>query len=78
MQIRRSVAALLTALALAGGGALTACSGPIGMTGTPIDKAKDTQGDNPAGASQGDLPLDSNRVTTTPADRAGGNHKGTP
>lgn len=60
MQIRRPLAALLTALALAGGGALTACSSP-GNTGTPADKTTSVPKDS-TGAS---LPNNSNRETTT-------------
>ena len=79
MEIRRPLAALFTALALVGGGALTACSSPTeSTTGTPADKASTTSGNNPAGDSQGDLPDNSNRETTTGADRAGNNGKGEP
>jgi hypothetical protein len=80
MQIRRPLAALLTALALlGGGGALTACTSTTGSrTGTPADNAKLTSGNDPAGASQGNLPDNSNRETTTGADRAGNNGKGEP
>ena len=81
MQIRRPLAALLTALALAGGGALTACSSPTSATtGTPMDTAKNTSGGNPTGASQGNVPMNSNKQTgsNTGSDRAGGNHQGTP
>ena len=79
MQIRRSAAALVTALALAGGGAaLTACGGPQSRTGTPADDAKLTSGNEPGGVLQGNLPDNSNRETTTGAGRAGGNGKGTP
>jgi hypothetical protein len=79
MQIRRPLAALLTALALASGGALTACESP-GRTGTPADNAKNTSGGNPTSVSQGSLPLNSNKQTgsNSGSDRAGGNHKGTP
>ena len=79
MQIRRPLAALLATLALVGGGALTACSSPTeSTTGTPKDTASNTSGNNPAGDSQGDLPNNSNRETTTGGDRAGGNGKGEP
>jgi hypothetical protein len=59
MQIRRSVAALMTALALFGGGAtLTACGDPAGRNrndGT-TDNSKNTGGNDPSGTSQGNLP----------------------
>ena len=78
MQIRRPLAALLASLALVGGGALTACSSPTsGTTGTPADTASNTSGNNPAGDSQGDLPNNSNRETTS-GGRVGGNEKGEP
>jgi hypothetical protein len=77
MHIRRPVAALLTALALAGGGALTGCSGGDSTTGTPADKTAKTS-TSPSQDSMGNLPTDSNRVTSSGADRAGGNGKGTP
>jgi hypothetical protein len=72
MQIRRPLAALVTALALvAGGGALTGCTSPsAGKTGTPADNATTT----PAGATTSDsLPHNSNRETTT-GGRTGGNN----
>jgi hypothetical protein len=65
MHIRRPLAAFLTAVALVGGGALSACSGPNSNTGTPKDTASNTSGNNPGGASQGNLPDNSNRETTT-------------
>jgi hypothetical protein len=66
MEIRRPLAALFTALALVGGGALTACSSPTDSnTGTPRDTASNTSGNSPANDSQGDLPDNSNRETTT-------------
>lgn len=78
MHIRRPAAALLTALALAAGGSLTACSnGGDSNTGTPADNVTKTS-TSPSGNSQGNLPTDSNRVTSSGADRAGGNGKGTP
>jgi hypothetical protein len=62
MHIRRPLAAFLTALALAGGGALTACESPTSSrTGTPADKATTTHG-SPTGNP---LPHNSNRETTT-------------
>jgi len=79
MQIRRTAAALVTALALAAGGSLTACGNATqSTTGTSKDTASNTSGNNPGGASQGNLPDDSNRETSTGAGRAGGNGKGTP
>ncbi|SDY20704.1 hypothetical protein SAMN05661080_02689 [Modestobacter sp. DSM 44400] len=57
MMIRRSAAALFTALALVGGGAMTACADPTNATtGTPKDNAENTSGDDPGGVSQGNLP----------------------
>jgi ABC-type oligopeptide transport system substrate-binding subunit len=57
MDIRRSVAGLLTALALVSGGALTACGDTTdSTTGTPKDHAKNTSGSDPGGVSQGNLP----------------------
>jgi hypothetical protein len=79
MHIRRPLAALLTALALLGGGALTACASPTGATtGTPADHAKLTTGNDPGSDAQGDLPDNSDPETTSGAGRAGGNEKGTP
>jgi len=81
MRIRRPLAALVTALALASGGALTACSAPGGSwTGTPADSAKNTSGGDPTSVSQGSLPLNSNEQAgpSNGSDRAGGNHKGNP
>ena len=79
MHIRRPLAALFLALALLGGGTLTACAGPTGSrTGTPADNAQLTSGNNPAGDSQGDLPNNSDRETTTGANRAGNNGLGEP
>jgi hypothetical protein len=78
MHIRRPVAALLTALALAGGGTLTGCSnGGDSNTGTPADQTSKTS-TSPTNDSMGNLPTDSNRVTSSGADRAGQNGKGTP
>ena len=67
MNIRRSLAGLLTALALVSGGALTACqAAPEANTGTPKDTAENTSGSDPGGASQGNLPKnDSNEVDST-------------
>ena len=76
MRTRRPLAALLTALALASGGALTACESP-GRTGTPADNAKNLSGNDPTSVSQGQLPLNSNKQSGS-GGGAGGNHKGTP
>jgi hypothetical protein len=67
MNIRRSVAGLLTALALVSAGALTACTDPVNAnTGTPKDTAANTSGSDPGGVSQGNLPKnDSNEVNST-------------
>jgi hypothetical protein len=67
MKIRRSVAGLLTVLALVSGGALTACKDATNSTtGTPVDDAKNTSGSDPGGVSQGNLPKnDSNEVDST-------------
>jgi hypothetical protein len=79
MEIRRPLAALFTALALVGGGALTACSSPTEFTtGTPADKASNSSGNNPGGTSQGNLPDNSNQTGSGSAGRAGGNGKGAP
>jgi hypothetical protein len=66
MEIRRPLAALVTAVALVGGGALTACSSPTdAKTGTPADTAtkSNSSGNNPGGNSQGNLPNNSNKTT---------------
>jgi hypothetical protein len=67
MDIRRSLAGILTALALVSGGALTACqAAPEANTGTPKDTAENTSGGDPGGVSQGNLPKnDSNEVDST-------------
>jgi hypothetical protein len=67
MNIRRSMAALLTALALVSGGALVGCqAAPEANTGTPKDTAKNTSGSDPGGVSQGNVPKnDSNEVDST-------------
>ena len=56
MNIRRSMAGLLTALALVSGGALTACGDPASNTGTTKDTSTNTSGNDPGGTSQGNLP----------------------
>jgi hypothetical protein len=78
MHIRRPVAALLTALALAGGGVLTGCAnGGDSTTGTPKDNVTKTS-TSPTEDSMGNLPTLSNQTGSSGADRAGGNGKGTP
>jgi hypothetical protein len=78
MMIRRTAAALVAAVALAAGGT-TACSAATDSnTGTPKDTASNTSGNNPGGASQGNLPDNSNLETSSGAGRAGGNGKGVP
>ncbi len=70
MQIRRPVVALMTALVLAGGGALTACGDPVNSnTGTTKDTSTNTSGNNPSGKSQGNLPNNSNPDKGNPDDR---------
>jgi len=67
MNIRRSLAGLMTALALVAGGAITACeAAPEANTGTPKDTAENTSGSDPGGTSQGNLPKnDSNERSST-------------
>ena len=67
MNIRRSLAGILTALVLVSGGALTACqAAPEANTGTPKDTAENTSGGDPGGVSQGNVPKnDSNEVNST-------------
>ena len=67
MNIRRSMAGLLTALALVSSGALVGCeAAPEANTGTPKDTASNTSGSDPGGVSQGNLPKnDSNEVDST-------------
>jgi hypothetical protein len=76
MNIRRSLAALLTALALVSGGALTACTDATNATtGTPADDAKNRDGSDPGGVSQGNVPKnDSNKVDTTQNSDRNENH----
>jgi hypothetical protein len=67
MTIRRSLAGLLTALALVSGGALTACTDATNSTtGTPADDAVNRAGNDPSGVSQGNLPRnDRGKVSST-------------
>ena len=75
MEIRRPIVAIVTALTLVGGGALTACGDPTnGPTGTPLDSASNTSGSNPSDPSQGNLPDNSNPEPGTGGE--GGNPKG--
>ena len=63
MQIRRPLAAVLTALALFGGGAsLTACGDPAGLDrndGTS-DDSENTGGSDPGSEEEGNVPDNSN------------------
>jgi hypothetical protein len=63
MHIRRPLAGLFVALTLFGGGAtLAGCGDPTSSdTGTPADTASNTNGGDPGGTSQGNLPDNSNR-----------------
>ena len=67
MHFRRPIAALFTALALFGAGTatLSGCAGdPAGLDrndGTPDDNTTNTQGNDPSGESQGNLPDNSNQ-----------------
>jgi hypothetical protein len=65
MQIRRPLAALLTALALVGGGAtMTACSDSDVSTpneGTTEDDSENTDGSDPGSDEQDNLPNNSGR-----------------
>jgi hypothetical protein len=70
MQIRRSLAGLLTALALVSGGALTACDDASNSTtGTPKDTAENTEGADPGGTSQGNVPKNDSNDTSGNEDR---------
>ena len=63
MQIRRPLTALLTALALFGGGAtLTACGDPAGLDRNDgsTDDSENTGGSDPGSEDQGNLPDNSN------------------
>jgi ABC-type oligopeptide transport system substrate-binding subunit len=64
MYIRRSLAGLLTALALISGAALTACGDPDSTTGTPKDTATNTSGAEPGGVSQGNVPSNDSSKTS--------------
>ena len=72
MQLRRPIAALMTALALVGGGAtLTACGDPAGLErndGT-TDDSENTSGDDPSEESQDNLPDNSNPDPGAPEDQ---------
>jgi len=70
MNIRRSLAGLLTALALVSGGALTACSDASdSTTGTPKDTAENTEGADPGGTSQGGVPKNDSNNSSGNEDR---------
>ncbi len=70
MQIRRSLAGFMTALALVAGGALTACeAAPEANTGTPKDTAENTSGSDPGGTSQGGVPKNDSNDTAGNEDR---------
>ena len=57
MQLRRPLAALMTALALFGGGAtLTACGDPTTPNEGTTDDAENTSGNDPGSEEQGNLP----------------------
>jgi hypothetical protein len=72
MELRRPIAALLTALALVGGGAtLTACGDPAGLDrndGT-TDDSENTSGNDPSEDSQDNLPDNSNEDQGNPEDQ---------
>jgi hypothetical protein len=73
MELRRPLAALMTALALVGGGAsLTACGGdPAGLDrndGT-TDDSENTSGEDPSEDSQDNLPDNSNPDGGAPEDQ---------
>jgi ABC-type oligopeptide transport system substrate-binding subunit len=76
MNIRRSVAGLLTVLALISGGALTACGDPDSTTGTPKDTATNTSGADPSGVSQGNVPDNDNSKTSGNESRDGNSDNG--
>jgi len=80
MQIRRAVAAVLTAVALVGGGAtLTACSDPAGLDrrdGVPDDHVSNTRGNDPSSDQQGNLPDTSDNKGETSVQEDTGNQQG--
>lgn len=78
MQLRRPLAVLLTGLAIVFGGALTGCAGPAEHTGTPMDNAVNTHGNDPTGDAQGNLPLLGGKPTEGRSGRVGGNAVGVP
>ena len=73
MQIRRPLAALLTALALVGGGAtMTACSDADVTTpneGTTEDDSNNTEGNDPGSDEQDNLPDNSDPDQGNPEDQ---------
>jgi hypothetical protein len=71
MELRRPIAALLTALALVGGGTtVTACasSGQDANDGT-TDDSENTSGDDPSDDSRDNLPDNSNEDQGNPEDQ---------
>jgi hypothetical protein len=76
MNTRRSIAGVLTALALVSGGALTACGSPNSTTGTPKDTATNTSGGDPAGTSQGGVPGNQTSDTSGNESRTPGSNAG--
>jgi len=72
MELRRPIAALMTALALLGGGgaSLTACgsAGESQNDGT-TDDSENTSGDDPSEDSQDNLPDNSNEDAGNPEDQ---------
>jgi hypothetical protein len=81
MELRRGIASVMTALTLLGGGvSLAACGDPAGRdvrTGTNMD-SRNTNGNDPSGKSQGNLPDNSNREPTSNPERGNQNGKGAP
>jgi hypothetical protein len=67
MQIRRPIAALMTALALFGGGAtMTACQAAgDGQSDGTTDSGNPDSGDDPGSEEQGELPDNSNQDSDT-------------
>ncbi|MBM7804302.1 hypothetical protein JOD57_000139 [Geodermatophilus bullaregiensis] len=73
MQLRRPLAALMTALALLGGSAsLTACGDPAGLDrndGTSDQDTENTSGNDPSEESSDNLPDNSNPDPGAPEDQ---------
>ncbi len=71
MELRRPIAALLTALALFGGGATMTACGAAGQgqnDGTTDEDSENRSGNDPGGASQDNVPDNSDRDTGNPDD----------